>query len=77
MDIVDQAQDSEALFFSLARKAVTLAAPVLPVTGTCYNCQSPLEPGLRFCDSDCRDDFARRKDAEIRRCLGSTKGALR
>lgn len=44
MDIVDQAQDAEALFMDLARKAITLAAPVLAVTGTCYNCQSPLNP---------------------------------
>jgi len=66
MDIVDQAQDAEALFMELARKSITLAAPVLPVTGTCYNCQSTLDAGLRFCDSDCRDDYGARRTAEVR-----------
>jgi hypothetical protein len=65
-DIVDQAQDAEALFLDLARKAITLAAPVLPETGTCYNCQAPLDPGLRFCDPDCRDDYGIRRTAEVR-----------
>ena len=67
MDNVDQAQDAEALFIDLARKAITLAAPVLPATGACYNCQTPLDSGLRFCDSDCRDDYGVRRTAEVRR----------
>jgi len=66
-DIVDQAQDAEALFFSMARKAIALAAPVLPAKGTCYNCQDEVPYGLRFCDSFCRDDYALRKASEARR----------
>lgn len=66
-DIVDQAQDAEALFIALARQAVTLAAPTLPAKGVCYNCQATVTESLRFCDSSCRDDFAYRKAAETRR----------
>ena len=66
MDIVDQAQDAEALFMDLARKAIALAAPVLPANGVCYNCRAPLDPGLRFCDADCRDDYGVRRTSEVR-----------
>lgn len=66
MDIVDQAQEAEALFIELAKKAITLAAPALPANGVCYNCQSPLDPGLRFCDADCRDDYGVRRTTEVR-----------
>ena len=67
MDIVDQAQDAEALFMDLARKAIALAAPVLPANGVCYNCQDEVAYDLRFCDSFCRDDYALRKASETRR----------
>ena len=66
-DIVDQAQDAEALFLSLVRKAITLAVPVLPAKGACYNCQDDVPYDLRFCDSFCRDDYALRKASEARR----------
>lgn len=32
------------------------APPALPSKGFCYNCDEPLEGGLRFCDQHCRDD---------------------
>lgn len=67
MDIVDQAQDAEALFMAVARKAVTLAAPTLPANGVCYNCQADVNNGERFCDASCRDDYALRKASETRR----------
>jgi hypothetical protein len=67
MDIVDQAQDAEALFIALALHAVNLAAPPLRATGQCYNCLANVTNDLRFCDSSCRDDFASRKAAETRR----------
>jgi hypothetical protein len=66
-DIVDQAQDAEALFIDLARKSIALATPVLPARGTCYNCKDDVPYDLRFCDSFCRDDFALRKASEARR----------
>lgn len=35
----------------------------LAAVGTCHNCEEPLAEGLRFCDADCRDDFAKRSAA--------------
>lgn len=35
--------------------------PPLPVVGSCYNCDEELGPGQRFCDSDCREDYLKRK----------------
>lgn len=26
----------------------------------CLNCEEPLEPGSRFCDKDCSEDYERR-----------------
>ena len=69
MDIADQAQEAEALFIDIARRAVTLAAPTLPAKGVCYNCQDDVADDLRFCDSFCRDDYALRKASETRRGL--------
>ena len=54
------------MFMDLARKAIALAAPVLPANGVCYNCLAPLDPGLRFCDADCRDDYGVRRTSEVR-----------
>lgn len=31
-----------------------------PAVGYCHNCHEPLQPGARFCDSDCRDDWENR-----------------
>ena len=66
MNIVDQAQDAEALFMDLARKAIALAAPVLPANGVCHNCQDEVVYDLCFCDLFCCDDYVLRKVFEIR-----------
>jgi hypothetical protein len=31
----------------------------LPMTGVCLNCEEAVE-AARFCDAECRDDYARR-----------------
>lgn len=31
--------------------------PVLPFTGSCYNCKEKLEAPRRFCDEDCLEDY--------------------
>lgn len=66
MDLVDQAQESEVLFLATALAGIHDAVPEMPSTGRCYNCQAHVAPELRFCDADCRDDYARRKTAETR-----------
>ena len=37
----------------------------LPSVGQCYACSEPVEGRLRFCDTDCRDDWE--KDEAARR----------
>ena len=37
----------------------------LPSVGQCYSCGEPVEGRLRFCDTDCRDDWE--KDEAARR----------
>ena len=69
MDIVDQAQDIEAMFIAAALAEIHGAAPVLLANGRCYNCQDDVPYNLRFCDSFCRDDYALRKASEVRRGL--------
>ena len=39
----------------------------LQAVGQCYNCDERLEPEQRFCDKDCRDDWAKRRAARMRR----------
>jgi hypothetical protein len=38
----------------------------LPSVGQCYACGEPLEGSLRFCDTDCRDDWERTEAARKR-----------
>lgn len=59
MDESDMATEKEmrdnAILIELARNS-----PPLPSTGSCYNCADPVADGLRFCDTDCRDDWQKR-----------------
>ena len=77
MDIVDQAQESEAFRLACAMSRMNRTQHELPANGRCHNCQAHVAPELRFCDGDCRDDYARRKDAELRRGRGPILGAPR
>ena len=67
MDIVDQAQDVEAIYLAAALAEIHGAAPVLLAIGKCHNCHDEVPYDLRFCDSFCRDDYALRKASESRR----------
>lgn len=66
MDILDQTQQTEALFIDLALRQRTASAHSLPYIGQCYNCEAALPDGVRFCDCDCRNDYERRQRAEGR-----------
>ncbi len=59
MDIADWAEATEALEREHAIEAARGATPAR-ATGRCLNCGEPLAQGLRWCDTDCRDDWARR-----------------
>lgn len=66
-DIIDQACEREEMDRALAIANCKRTAPELPACGQCYNCQASLPEGVRFCDSDCRNDYSARKAAEVRR----------
>lgn len=67
MDDIDRAQEREQSDREYAISEHLRTAPELPAQGVCYNCQSIVPPGARFCDKDCRDDHDMRKRAEKRR----------
>lgn len=57
-DSMDRAAvESERLLEEQLRVARSTQPTALPCIGECHNCGEGLEPGHRFCDSDCRDDF--------------------
>ncbi len=56
LDVASRLESSE-------REACLAAArnrPVMPAVGACYNCGEEIDPGLVFCDRDCRDDYEKR-----------------
>lgn len=70
-DEIDRACEREQLDRERAIAAAlsAAAAPVLPACGVCYNCESSVPAGMRFCDADCLKDWQDRKNAEVRRGL--------
>lgn len=69
MDDIDRAQQREQMDreAAIAAAANASSVPPLPACGECYNCQSSVPEGVRFCDADCRTDWDSRKSAEVRR----------
>lgn len=60
--VSDQASDNEAFFTDIAIQNSMKAVPMVPkTTGYCANCDEKLDPGHKFCDSDCRDDWDKRQ----------------
>ena len=43
-----------------ARLQAARNKPTMPAVRACYNCGERLNPGLLFCDRDCRDDYEKR-----------------
>ena len=66
-DFSDKASDREELDRGIALAAARCHVPDLPSIGQCYNCDAPLPDGARFCDCDCRNDYATRKRCEALR----------
>ena len=57
MEIIDRAQREIELELELnIAKARAQESHYKPI-GICLYCGEPLSAGLRWCDSDCRDDF--------------------
>lgn len=69
-DLSDQASDVEQLGRDLCIRAARQKSSELDVEpmGICHNCDAPVGLGERFCHGvDCRDDFVKRRNAEIRK----------
>ncbi len=54
-DIVDKAEHASNAFFQEALNNKAKEAP--GHTGFCLNCNEEVEHPLRWCDTDCRDDW--------------------
>jgi len=54
-DIVDKAEHASNAFFNEALNNKAEEAP--EHTGECFNCGEPLAAPMRWCDTDCRDDW--------------------
>lgn len=50
----------DALIDGQVEQARRKSATAQSAIGKCLNCQAELEPPLRWCDSDCRDDWQAR-----------------
>lgn len=60
-DIIDQGNAAAELF---TRAAISQRAPEGPApTGFCFNCEARLAAKLRWCDVNCRDDWAKAQRA--------------
>lgn len=67
MDVSDRATAQEEEMRERGIAELRSSEQQLPAVGCCYNCGSSVPAGARFCDADCRDDWQKRRDAEIRR----------
>ena len=56
-DMYDQASDREHLDRDLAIAAARTANPAANATGHCLWCNAALGHGMRWCDSECREDW--------------------
>jgi hypothetical protein len=65
MDEFDRASEREQRDRDAAISHVRKTAVELAYAGECYNCREHLDNGV-FCDSDCRDDWAKRMEAQRR-----------
>ena len=65
-DEIDRACEAEEWFRSQALDNRLVIADAMTFTGSCYNCEAPIEHGS-FCDTDCRDDYQLRKKQENQR----------
>lgn len=61
------AQDLERAMRKQRMEAAALAAALQRRSGRCLNCEEDVEPGKRFCDEDCKEDFEKRENAAVRR----------
>ncbi len=61
----DIADNSDSLIGVLVQAGIDQSrrAPQLHADGRCHFCDETVEPGMRFCNADCRDDYDREQAA--------------
>ena len=60
-------QAIELHFNEAMHKAQQAGKHDLQPDGACHNCKEPVEHPQRFCDSDCAEDYQKRKFARSQR----------
>lgn len=64
-DFADLAAEREQIDTARAIAAARIPQMDMPVAhGLCHNCDDVVPPSALFCDSDCRDDWQRRRSAQ-------------
>lgn len=61
-DDADLAQDRDAIFAKANLHHSKRAVPDAVATGECLFCEAHLPPGVRWCGSECRDDWQKEQD---------------
>jgi len=66
MDQFDRAEILEEQARIIAIEKALEEKETIKFTGKCLCCEEPLAPPLRWCDSDCRDDWQIERDRKAR-----------
>jgi len=66
MDIYERATEREEFYRHIAMMKHAAQEPALPATGACHWCDALVPAGVRWCDTDCREDLQREQDARRR-----------
>jgi len=59
VDESDRATEQEMMANAIALATIR-NRKMIEATGACLNCREPVASGLRWCDTDCRDDWEKR-----------------
>lgn len=65
-DEVDMASDQEQAMRDAAIRNASMFTSSQKVCGKCLNCGEELKADLRWCNSDCREDFEHRNEQPAR-----------
>lgn len=57
MDDADRASDLNEFILAANLREQSAHEQPAQATGFCLYCDAPLNPGQRWCDADCRDDW--------------------
>ena len=67
MDEADISDERETAILEASIAVVRQAPPEAEAIGRCLWCGEPTEPGRRWCCAECRDDWEKRREKQIRK----------